>query len=277
MKKVTTRSFAALLLAALAVVGMGVYVFRLMRNGGKWASFSANQSVYSQDGGLSKGTVLDRYGRTLAFSNGEVYGYAEDPEVRVACLHAVGDMNGSIGTGVLTAFRSTLVGYNPVTGTTGSGGTIQLNIDADLNVTAYEALAGRNGAVLVYNYETGELLCMTSSLSYDPNYGFDSDDSRYDGVFINRGLSASYVPGSVFKLVTLAAAIETGPLLPDLLLRRLPGCGGRHHQLHRQPRHTDRGGGAGKFLQLRLCRHRPGGGRGHHRPLRRQVRPHLRP
>ena len=212
MKKVTVRSFAALVLAGLIVLGMAVYIVRLVRDGGRWASFYANESVYT-DGAIDRGTVTDRDGLLLAFSGPEGFGYADSSDVRTACLHAVGDMNGSIGTGALTVFRSTLVGYSFVTGTTGRGGTVQLTIDADLNVTAYRALAGRNGAVIVYNYETGEILCMVSSPSYDPNYGFDDSDSRYDGVYINRAISASFVPGSVFKLVTLAAAIEN---IPDL-------------------------------------------------------------
>lgn len=212
MKKVTNRAFAALLLAGLIVIGMGVYLFRLVRDGATWASFYANDSVYA-DGAISRGTVVDRDDTLLAFTGTEAFGYADSAAVRTACLHVVGDMNGKIGTGALTAFRSKLVGYSLIRGTTGDGGTVKLSIDADLNVTAYNALAGRNGAVLVYNYKTGEILCMTSSLSYDPNVGFDESDSGYEGVYLNRGISASFVPGSVFKLVTLAAAIEN---IPDL-------------------------------------------------------------
>jgi len=212
MKKVTTRSFAALLLVGLIVLGMAIYVFRLVRDGGKWASFYANDSVYTE-GAIDRGKVTDRDGVLLAFSGETAFGFAESADVRKACLHAVGDMNGRIGTGALTAFRSTLVGYSFISGTTGTGGTVELSIDADLNVAAYNALNGRKGAVLVYNYKTGQILCMTSSPSYDPNYGFDESDDWYDGVYINRGISASYVPGSVFKLVTLAAAIEN---IPDL-------------------------------------------------------------
>ena len=212
MKKVTSRAHAALLLAGLILLGMALYLVRLARNGGDWAAFYANDSVY-KNGVIDRGTVLDRDGLQLAFAGPEYFGYADDPAVRRACLHAVGDMSGNIGTGALTAFRSKLIGWNFLTGTTGKGGTVKLSIDADLNVTAYNALDGRNGAVLVYNYETGQILCMASSRSFDPNYGFDADDSRYDGAYINRCISASFVPGSVFKLVTLAAAIEN---IPDL-------------------------------------------------------------
>ena len=212
MKKVTTRSFAALILAGLVVLGMCVYIVRLARDGGKWASFYANDSVYT-NGAIDRGTVMDRNGTLLAFSGETAFGYADSYDIRVGCLHAVGDMNGKIGTGALSAFRSTLVGYNIVTGTTGDGGTVKLSIDADLTAAAYRALNGRNGTVLVYNYKTGEILCMTSGPSYDPNVGFDEDDSRYEGAYINRAISASFVPGSVFKLVTTAAAIEN---IPDL-------------------------------------------------------------
>ena len=212
MKKVTTRAYAALLLAGLILLGMAVYLVRLARDGGDWAAFYANDSVYKH-GVIDRGTVVDRNGVRLAFSGPEVFGYAEDASVRKACLHVVGDMGGSIGTGALTAFRSKLIGWNFLTGTTGQGGTVKLTIDSSLNVTAYNALDGRNGAVLVYNYETGEILCMVSSRSYDPNVGFDADDSWYEGVYLNRCISASFVPGSVFKLVTLAAAVEN---IPDL-------------------------------------------------------------
>ena len=210
MKKVTNRAFAALLIAALIVGGMGVYLFRLIRDGGDWASFYANDSVYT-NGQLNEGTVTDRYGTLLAFAGDSVYGYAESETVRKACLHVVGDLAGNIGTGALTAFRSELIDYSLLTGTTGEGGSIKLTIDSDLCATAYKALNGQSGTVLVYNYETGDILCMVSSPSFDPNYGYSGSDS--DGAYINRAISASFVPGSVFKLVTLAAALEN---IPDI-------------------------------------------------------------
>lgn len=64
----------------------------------------------------------------------------------------------------------------------------------------------------MYNYKTGEIICMTSSMSYDPLAMPDiSSDTtgKYEGVFVNRFISSTYVPGSIFKLVTTAAAIET--------------------------------------------------------------------
>lgn len=221
MKKVTTRAYAALLIAALILLGMGVYLFRLIRDGGDWATFYANDSVYA-DGELNRGEVLDRNDVPLAYAGEESFCYADSADVRKACLHAVGDLGGNIGTGALSVFRSKLVGYSLFTGTTGSGGTVKLSIDSELCATAYNALNGRKGTVLVYNYKTGEFLCLVSSPSYDPLTGFDENDSAYDGAYINRAISSSFVPGSVFKLVTLAAAIEN---IPDLFTQSFY-CGG---------------------------------------------------
>ena len=214
MKKVTTRAFAVLLLAALVLAGTGVYLFRLIRDGGDWASFYANDSVYDQ-GVLNRGTVTDRNGTVLAAGGADGFHYAEDGSVRRACLHVVGDLGGNIGTSILSNYRPELIDYSFFTGTTTDGGTVKLTIDADISAAAYDALNGKKGTVLVYNYKTGEILCMVSAPGWDPEKGvtFDVDDPAYEGAFINRALSSSFVPGSVFKLVTLAAAIEN---IPDL-------------------------------------------------------------
>lgn len=208
MKKVTTRAYAALVIAACVVLGLAFYLSKLVRDGGEWASFYANDSVYD-DGTLNEGQIVDRGGTVLVSAGDGTYRYADDSDVRTACLHVVGDISGNIGTGALSAFRPRLIDYSFLTGTTGTGGTVKLTIDSALNVTAYKALAGRKGAVLVYNYKTGEILCMVSSPSYDPNVGFDESDSSYEGAYINRTISATFVPGSIFKIVTVAAAAET--------------------------------------------------------------------
>ena len=63
------------------------------------------------------------------------------------------------------------------------GNDLYLTIDARYNYTAYEALGGKSGTVAVYNYETGEILCMVSAPSYDPlNVPEDiTTNDRYKG------------------------------------------------------------------------------------------------
>lgn len=207
MKRVKSRATSALIIAALLLIGMVVYIIDFADNSSAWVMYSANQNIY-EGGVLSIGTLTDRNGTVLAHSEDGTYYYADDGNTRIACLHAVGDFGGNIGTGAVTAFADKLAGYSIVSGVSDKGKTIALTIDAELNKAAYSALAGRRGAVLVMDYTTGEILCMASSPSYDPNLGFDSEDSAYEGVYLNRCLSSAYTPGSVFKLVTMAAAIE---------------------------------------------------------------------
>ena len=102
------------------------------------------------------------------------------------------------------------MGFDPLTGTSAGGHKVYLTIDAGLNAAALDALNGRKGAVAVYNYRTGDVLCMVSSPTFDPADPPEirDGDSRYDGVYLNRVLSSTFAPGSVFKLVTTAAALE---------------------------------------------------------------------
>lgn len=210
MKRIKTRAGFALIIAAALVFGIGVYALRLFNSAHDWAMFQANQSIF-HEGVLNKGTVLDRNGTILAAAGDGVYSYAEDESVRRACLHAVGDYGGNFGSGALSVFADKLAGYSLINGTAsldGNGGELWLSIDSQLNVTALNALAGRRGAVLVMDYETGEILCMVSTPTYDPVNPPDVGAPEYEGVYLNRALGATFAPGSVFKLVTLAAAIE---------------------------------------------------------------------
>ena len=131
-------------------------------------------------------------------------------------MHVTGDLGNNVETGALVAFRDKLSGWNIVNGLysldkrTISGKEISLTLDAGLCALAYNKLGNRQGAVGVYNYKTGEILCLASSPSFDPLNPPDvkGNPGKYEGVHINRFLSSAYTPGSVFKLVTAAAAID---------------------------------------------------------------------
>ena len=138
----------------------------------------------------------------------------------------MGDRWDNIATSAKAAFDGHLVGFNVLTGTTTGGSRLYLTIDSELNRQAWDLLDGRKGAVGIYNYKTGEVLCMVSTPTFDPADPptIQDGDSRYDGVYINRLLSATFTPGSVFKVVTTAAVIET---LPDWESRTFH-CDGRY-------------------------------------------------
>lgn len=217
MRKIERRAVVCAALAALLAVGIGIFLFRYFIDGGDWASSAFNRHLYNSSGVLAAGTVLDRDGDVLsAVENGE-RSYYDHETVRKATLHAVGDLQGNIGTGALNAFADSLTGYSLLNGAFGAdkGAELYLTIDARYHYEAYQALNGHAGTVAVYNYRTGEILCMVSSPSYDPlNVPEDMEtNDRYEGVYLNRFLSTANVPGSVYKTVTLTAALE---MLPDV-------------------------------------------------------------
>lgn len=90
------------------------------------------------------------------------------------------------------------------------GNNLKLTIDLDLQLAAEEALKGYEGAVVVLDPKTGEILALASHPAYDPNRRWE-EISRRNHPFMNRALSG-YPPGSVFKVITLSAALEEGKI-----------------------------------------------------------------
>jgi len=207
MKKVQNRSLSVMLLVIVALLGMGFYVVRYVMYGAQWASAPFNRTVF--DGGmLAVGSVVDRNGVVLADVSDGRRTFAENADVRRATLHAVGDREGNIGTGALSVFASDLMGFNLITGSYfvgGAGREIELTIDAHVSAVALRALDGQRGVVMVSNFETGEIIAMVSSPTFDP---VNPPATFDEGVFVNRGIQSAFTPGSVYKVITAAAAIE---------------------------------------------------------------------
>ncbi len=199
-----------LLLGFVLILGVGVFSYRYVTQGDEWVSYEGNRDVYSR-GDLAKGSLYDTNGRILMQNTADGMTFNEDSDVRCALMHITGDKDNNISTGANRALIDELIGYDLINGIyslDNAGSDVTLTLDADVCATAYRALDGRNGAVGVYNYETGEIICMVSSPTYDPENppSLSADDNS--GVYINRFTSATFPPGSIFKLVTAAAAIE---------------------------------------------------------------------
>ena len=221
MKKISGRTIITVLLAAAAVIGLFAFLIDYCINAREWVTFSGSPHVYS-GGNISTGSVVDRDGVTL-LTNGEGRVYASDAAVRKATLHLLGDRYGNIEAPLINTYAEYLIDYNKITGIYNSsetGNILRLTLSSDACVTALNELGNRRGTVGVYNYETGEILCMVSSGTYDPDNEPSDDvmsaDSYYDGVFMDRFTAGTYVPGSIFKLVTAAAAIDH---IPDVSSR----------------------------------------------------------
>lgn len=96
--------------------------------------------------------------------------------------------------------------------------SIYLTIDRELQQAAQQALEGFTGAVVVMERDTGRVLAMASSPTFDPNSAdLNSPVTQWltyfpdnEGRFFNRATQGQYPPGSIFKVISMAAAMETG-------------------------------------------------------------------
>jgi len=97
------------------------------------------------------------------------------------------------------------------------GADVRLTLDSRLQEIAYRALAGHRGAVAAIQPATGEVLALASRPSFDPaliDTGFDRLARAKPAVLIDRALQGLYPPGSSFKVVVAAAALQMG-ISPD--------------------------------------------------------------
>ncbi|MEV6314137.1 penicillin-binding transpeptidase domain-containing protein [Streptomyces sp. NPDC051776] len=107
-----------------------------------------------------------------------------------------------------------------LTGKEKTGGDVVTTLNSKAQKAAYSGLKGRKGAVAAINPETGAILALASAPSYDPSKiaGMTAKDGENykalladkDKPMTNRALRETYPPGSTFKVVTAAAALENG-------------------------------------------------------------------
>ncbi|HWM57306.1 MAG TPA: penicillin-binding protein 2 [Pseudonocardia sp.] len=115
-----------------------------------------------------------------------------------------------------------------ITGRDPSGGNVVLTIDPEVQQTAYDQLQrkGYAGSVVALRPQTGEILAMVSTPSFDPNplASHSSEEQKEAWTALNeaeppeltnRAVQQTYPPGSTFKLVDTAAALASGRFTPE--------------------------------------------------------------
>ena len=231
MRNTTRRTYIIIFLIMAFFVGLGIMLYTFITDGDIWVANRANALIYKGGELTVAGTIYDSDGEVLVSTRNGKRIYNSNYNKRVSTLHVVGDSAGYIATGVQTLYRSNLIGYNFVEGIYGTlssdeGVDIKLTIDADVCAEAYSAMNGNKGTIIVYNYETGEVICMVSAPTYDPaNKPKDintNTSGKYDGIYLNRAISGVFTPGSTFKVVTAICAIEN---IPDLYSRKFKCTG----------------------------------------------------
>ena len=220
MNRIAGRSWIVLLLIFALIGGMAFFVMEFSGNARQWVFFDGSPHVY--DGMKPQGGVLlDREGKMLLDLSGN-WAYSSNEALRRASLHWVGDRLGNVNAPIVSRYTDEMTGYDLLNGLYSYGnapGYMNLTLSAKAQTAALEALGDRKGTVAVYNYKTGQILCAVTTPTYDPDAVPDiagDTTGRYDGVYLNRFTQAVFTPGSIFKLVTAAAALET---IPDILER----------------------------------------------------------
>lgn len=112
------------------------------------------------------------------------------------------------------------------------GSNLVLNVDARLQKKAVDLLSGKRGAIVAMDPNTGGIKALVSEPSYDPNLlsGYITH-SQWAKIandpgrpFNNRAISGTYPPGSIFKLITALAGLESGKITPNTTFV----CGGSY-------------------------------------------------
>ena len=116
-----------------------------------------------------------------------------------------------------------------VAGRPPEGGSVRLTLLPEAQRAAFDGLRGRVGAVVAIDPRTGAVLAMASRPSFDPNPLANPDAEVQEEAWtaletdpqepaLNRAIARTYPPGSVFKLVTAAAALESGDYTPETVV-----------------------------------------------------------
>ena len=148
MHNTVKRALTLLIFVVAFLAGVVVLIVTFVANSNTWATYSTNQHLYSKGNIISAGTVYDADNNILAKTENSVRVYNEDATVRAATLHAVGDTEGCISTGVHSIFQGELTGYSLVNGVyylkqNSVGNDITLTLKSDVCATAYSALNGK--------------------------------------------------------------------------------------------------------------------------------------
>ena len=215
MNRVVGRSAILLILVVSLTAGMFVFVLDYFANADDWVMTEGSPHVYTDYSSVS-GLITDRNGVLLMdTTDGRVY--TKNELLRKSIIHWLGDRQGNIYAPTIGHYAAQLTGHSLINGLYvygNDGGTVTLTLSAQAQMAALEALGDRKGTVAVYNYKTGEILCAVTNPTYDPDNVPDiagDTEGLWEGAYINRFLKGAYIPGSIFKIVTTAAALETVP------------------------------------------------------------------
>ncbi|MBR4016857.1 MAG: penicillin-binding protein [Oscillospiraceae bacterium] len=218
MNRIASRALALFLILGLLTCGVVFFLVEYLVKSDEWVIFPGSPHVYNGSN-IGCGVVVDREGALLLdLNDGRMY--SNSLPLRQSTVHWIGDRFGSISAPSLSYYAAQMAGYDLINGVYNycqTGGVAELTLSSTMQMAALEAMGEHKGTVAVYNYKTGQLLCAVTTPTYDPDNvpEFAEGDPQYEGLYVNRFLQSAYIPGSIFKIVTMAAALEHDPAIAE--------------------------------------------------------------
>jgi penicillin-binding protein A len=167
----------------------------------------------------------DDYKFLRTYSNGALYapitGFIPINGAPTGLEHSLnGELSGTSNSQFFETVKAIFTGQKP------TGAAVEVTIDPAIQQAAWDALGDKTGSVVVTEPKTGRILAMVSKPSYDPNtlavHNNQLVTATYEELLddegaplINRAIDSLNPPGSVFKLVVVAAALESGRFTPE--------------------------------------------------------------
>lgn len=215
------------LFTALFAVLIGNITYIQVIKASEYQDMPSNNHTINKARFIKRGSIITADGLTLAESIQQADGtYARSYPNGNLAAHVVGYYSQQYGTmGIENTQNDTLTGskdysswqnaLNSLAGISEPGNSVQLTIDSRTQRAAEQALAGRVGAIVALDPRSGAVLAWASAPTFDntniqaaieaANASGGADTSMYD-----RATLALYTPGSTFKVLTLASALENG-------------------------------------------------------------------
>ena len=215
------------LFTALFAVLIGNITYIQVIKASEYQDMPSNNHTINKARFIKRGSIITADGLTLAESIQQADGtYARSYPNGNLAAHVVGYYSQQYGTmGIENTQNDTLTGskdysswqnaLNSLAGISEPGNSVQLAIDSRIQRAAEQALAGRVGAIVALDPRSGAVLAWASAPTFDntniqaaieaANASGGADTSMYD-----RATLALYTPGSTFKVLTLASALENG-------------------------------------------------------------------
>ena len=191
-------------------------------------SYSAERGPILVDGNAIAESVPidDEYKYQRVYNNAEIYanitGYFTLNQANPGIEGELNDyLSGTSDAQFLDNLTSVVTGQNP------KGDAVELTIDPNIQQAAWDALGDQRGSVVAIRPDTGEIIAMVSKPSFDPNSLAVHDNALFNEAYgaltsnpdrplVNRAIAGDlYHPGSVFKVLMAAAAIDSGDFTAD--------------------------------------------------------------